>query len=120
MKQGKIWGRTQKIFGSSAAEVHLLEVERGGFSSEHLHQSKRNTFVLISGGPVEILQWDLMAGKGKADVTTLSALGDMTFVPAGLWHQFRARAKAILIEIYDVALSDDIERRSRGGGGGKR
>ncbi len=108
--QGKVWGTTQCVFHSDSVEVHHACVAAGGYCSEHIHTTKFNRFVVLSGElEVLIFQGDI------ADVTVLRA-GMCTDVPPGVYHMFRARQDTQLVEIYWAALNPaDIVRRSTGG-----
>ena len=93
-------------------EIHLLQIDEGGYCSQHRHARKDNTFVCLDGY-LEVMTWP--EGSKKPDVTRLGA-GEKTTVPAGTWHQFKAEDEAQVLEIYTpAAISEDIERRSRGG-----
>lgn len=112
MKQGKVWGTTQPVYVSRHLQVHLLELEAGGFSSEHRHLAKANLFHVVSGR-VEILVWPEPAGP--ADKTRLGP-GESLAIRPGLFHQFRAIAPSLCIEVYEAAdVAEDIERRTQGG-----
>ncbi len=108
MKQGKIWGTTEEIFSTGNVSVHVLHIEAGGFSSEHLHQAKSNHFYVVAGR-IEVWQ--------SNDMTDLTELGpgESTMILPGTWHKFRAVDPSIVIETYETRLSEDIQRRSQGG-----
>lgn len=103
---------TTLLFSNLTIELHLLEIEPGGYCSEHLHTAKTNHFFVISG-ELEILRWP--AGEsGIPDLTILRA-GDSTVLRPGTWHKFKANEKTVCLELYEAVLSEDILRRSVGG-----
>ena len=110
MKKGKVWGETIKIYQDSHVSVHLLRINKGGYSSEHRHQHKQNYFVLIFGC-VQITTWT----PDTVDVTKLYE-NEMTSVPSGSWHKFKALDDSVMLEFYLAEpLAEDIERRTVGG-----
>lgn len=106
-----MWGSTSLLHRTPSLEIHLLEIEKGGYCSQHRHSRKTNKFVVLIGR-LEILTWP---GPGEPDKTTLHS--DMqTEIPAGTWHQFRATEKTLALEIYEpLPVDEDIERRTTGG-----
>lgn len=110
-KQGKTWGHTTEFFRNAIVSAHHLEIEQGGFCSEHRHEHKFNLFYVISG-KLELTIWreeDIM------DVTVVGA-GQASAIPPGFWHKFKALTRVDCIEIYQVLLLDpDMERRIQGG-----
>jgi len=111
MKQGKVWGMTDEMFSTGNVSVHLLHIEAGGYSSEHLHDAKSNLFYVIEG-KVEISQW---ANADAIDKTVLSA-GESTTILPGIWHKFQAFERSVVVEIYELRFrGEDIVRRSQGG-----
>lgn len=111
MKQGKIWGFITDVFKNMNVSVHHLSIKRGGYSSEHLHIHKSNLFYVISG-ELEII---MFRENDMADKTILHA-GDISAIPSGFYHKFRALTDVECVEIYQVFLQDpDIERRTQGG-----
>ena len=110
MKKGKVWGQTIRLHKDNYVSVHLLRINKGGYSSKHRHQHKQNYFVLISG-EVQIITWM----EATIDKTVLYP-DEMTSVPSGLWHKFEALKDSIMLEFYLVEpLSEDIEREGTGG-----
>lgn len=95
--------------------IHLLEINAGGYSSEHRHERKLNHFYVIRG-TLEIRQWPPnLQGVWPPDVTVLNA-GDSMTVPIGVWHQFHAPVECVCLETYESSpIEDDIERRTHGG-----
>lgn len=111
MKQGKIWGQTEELFNNGVVSVNHLKIKKDGYCSEHRHARKSNLFFVITGNlMVEIWR------NGVKDETVVWA-GESTTVPPGVWHRFRALTDVECLEIYEVKLSEDIERRTEGGAG---
>lgn len=111
IRKGKVWGETVEIFNDSTVSTHVLEIEKGGFCSEHKHDQKSNIFYVIQGG-LEVIIW---TQEGVKDKTILQA-GQGTTVPAGVWHKFHALTDVICVEIYTCRfIGQDIERRTTGG-----
>lgn len=110
VRQGKNWGYTTKIFESQYAEIYDIEINKGGYCSEHRHK-KINIFYVISG-KLKIKIWQ---HKKIIDETVLEA-GQISAVYAGFWHQFEALEDTRCIEVYHTFLDpSDIERRTEGG-----
>lgn len=109
--EGKVWGQTTPLLQSSCIEVHRILVNSGGYCSKHSHQSKVNAFYVIEG-QLEIHRWK---SYDLVDVTQL-APGDMSVVPAGEPHMFKAITQVVALEIYWAELDhDDIQRDTVGG-----
>jgi quercetin dioxygenase-like cupin family protein len=113
-KQGKVWGETEEIYNNGTISINVLEIKKGGFSSEHQHGRKVNMFHVISGR-LEIDQWPGVSEGEKPDMTVLEA-GQQTLIPIGAWHGFKALEDTLCLEIYAVRLiGEDIARRTHGG-----
>ena len=111
MKQGKDWGYTTAFFKNDSVSAYHLEINKGGFCSEHRHKFKFNKFYVISGR-LEITIW---RKNEKKDITVIGP-GQPTVVPPGVWHQFRGLEDTQCIEVYTVLLREpDIDRRTEGG-----
>ena len=111
MKQGKIWGSTQKVFEHNNVESHLIKIKAGFACSLHRHIHRHNGFMVVSGKMViEIHKNDY----DLVDRTTLHP-GQSTVAKAGEYHRFIASEDTIAIEWYWVKLDkDDIERKDHG------
>lgn len=111
--QGKIWGRTATIIETPFFSAHYLDIEKGGFCSQHRHQAKYNIFLLIDGQ----LEITIFRPDGLEDITILEP-GQTSEIRPGVYHKFRALETSRALEIYRVELDpEDIERRTRGGQG---
>lgn len=111
MKQGKIWGETEKVFSNGIISVHFLSIKKGGYCSEHFHRQKTNKFYVIKGD-LEISLWQ----EGKICDKTILRDGQSTIIPFGVWHKFKALTNVECIEVYEVKFNgEDIKRRNQGG-----
>jgi len=115
-KASKVWGTTTKLFEANNTSTHLIEVEAGGYCSEHLHEHRHNEF-FVKHGMIEIIVW--REDSGLKDVTILSD-GESTVVPPGVYHMFRCMAPTIALEFYytdsdNPCLDSDIVRKTCGG-----
>lgn len=108
--QGKVWGKTQRIFCANNVQVDRLHARAGWQCSMHFHRAKANMFFVESG---EILV--RTSKDGLTDETTIKA-GQSTVVRPGDKHQFVAVRDSVVLEIYWVCLDpDDIIRETQGG-----
>jgi mannose-6-phosphate isomerase-like protein (cupin superfamily) len=117
-KQGKVWGNTTEILTSDTASIHYLEINEGGYCSEHYHKSKHNLFYVIEGELEVNIFRDLIDKSNSSQIkdTTLLTAGMVMNVDPGFFHQFIAKTNVKCIEIYTPELiSSDIVRRSVGG-----
>jgi quercetin dioxygenase-like cupin family protein len=110
-RQGKIWGETTEIFKTENVTAHYLKIKAGGYCSEHRHTKKTNLFFVISG-ELQITIWK----DPKIMDTTILEPGQISEIPAGVYHKFNALSDCECIEIYQAKLQGpDIDRRTRGG-----
>ena len=115
MRQGKNWGYTTEIFKNLNVEIHVIEIEKGGYCSIHKHD-KVNIFYVISGR-LKVKMW---VDNKLTDVSEIST-GQKTAVYGKFEHQFEALEKSICVEIYHIFLQpDDIIRRPGSVGGIKK
>jgi mannose-6-phosphate isomerase-like protein (cupin superfamily) len=62
---------------------------------------------------MEVLIWP--AGVLEMDTTVLTS-GQVSTIPAGVYHKFRALEDTVCLEIYESAeIEEDIARRTVGG-----
>ncbi|KKL08766.1 hypothetical protein LCGC14_2572590 [marine sediment metagenome] len=112
MKKGKVWGETTCIHIGTMSETHYIEFKKGGFSSEHLHERKTNSFYVISG-KLQISVWP--EGDDLEDKTILEA-GQETTIPVGVKHKFEGLTDGSAIEVYEFRHPGaDIKRFTQGG-----
>jgi len=111
MRQGKKWGYTTEIFRNAIVSAYHLEINKGGFCSEHRHEHKFNLFYVTSGK----LEITIFRENDVKDITVLQK-GQSSAVPPGFWHKFKGLEDTECIEIYQVLLIEpDIDRRTEGG-----
>ena len=111
-KQGKFWGSTISLFNKNNVEIHRIEGEKGGYSSEHRHTAKSNLFY-VEAGRICLSVWK--DPSDEADSTTLDK-GEMSIVAPGYFHKFEIVKDCVVYEVYWVELDEkDIERRTSGG-----
>lgn len=122
--QPKIWGRTCRLPDPMPnIHQHLLEIDPSTYCSEHMHEHRSSTLLVLQG-MLDVLTW--RRGLLGEQIQTQARLGPGEHVelPAYVWHQFRCPEEApsvtTVLETY-VALpghecsEDDITRRTSGG-----
>ena len=110
-RQGKNWGYTTEFFRNAMVSAYHLEINKGGYCSEHYHEHKYNLFY-VTKGELEIAIW---RDDKIPDITVLKA-GQQATVPPGFYHKFKGITECECIEIYQVLLIEpDIYRRTQGG-----
>ena len=82
--QGKTWGTTRCVFSDGNTEIWEVNIDKGGFCSEHVHDIKWNRFVITKG---RLRVTIFLPGHVPTDCTILGP-GDCTDVPPGKWHMF--------------------------------
>ena len=112
IRQGKAWGYTTMIFENLNVEVHVIEIEKGGYCSIHAHD-KINIFYVVSG-KLKVKTW---VENKLTDISEVNA-GQMTAVYTDFEHQFEALEKTICIEVYHIFLKPGDIRRRKGSVGG--
>jgi len=110
-RQTKVWGTTQLLFAHNGMECHRIEYQAGHRCSKHRHKYKWNRFVVLRGRLTVVIYHM----GDKRDETTIHE-GQVTDVPPGVWHEFRADSDGAALELYWVVLeAGDIERVNEGG-----
>ncbi len=129
--QGKVWGSTACLFKVPTIELHRLEIDAGGYCSEHVHRVKWNFFHVESGVLVVRVWRNGPDGPEDCedrppDMTVLRP-GDSMSVKPGLFHRFEATRAAVVYEATWLELvmggwtiGEDIERRTQGGVGASK
>ena len=111
MKNGKIWGHTQKLYSKNNTSIHRIVINKDSCCSKHYHDSKYNIF-FIESGKLLIKHWQ--NDYNLIDETILNA-GELCEIPPKHYHQFIALEDTIAYEIYYVLLNDqDIYRDTCG------
>lgn len=114
-KSGKYWGVTRQIFFQNNVEMHCMEINPGGYCSEHLHHMKFNRFIILEG-ELDVITWKSGADE-EPDRVTLHPMDECTIKP-GHYHKFENNSNSTCkaLEIYWTELrADDIDRRVVGG-----
>jgi len=111
-KESKCWGTNYVFIDNAVCRLCRIEVDPGGYCSEHHHEYMNNLFV-VEHGQLEIEQWQ---NKEMIDVTVLDKL-DMLICPPNQVHKFRALSHVVAYELYWPNLINgfDIIRRVLGG-----
>ena len=110
MIQAKAWGTTSDIWAGNNAEIHRIDVVKGGYCSKHKHDYKYNKFY-VESGLLQVSIWD----EGVL-ISSIIGEGESTSVEPKMYHKFIALEKTVAYEIYWVELfKDDIQRESFGG-----
>jgi quercetin dioxygenase-like cupin family protein len=100
------------VYANPHVQVHLLEIKRGGYCSEHRHTRKANLFTVLRGR-LEVRVWPDVFQEFDS---TILGEGESTVVEVGKWHQFLALDDTVALEVYESAeIGEDIERRNTGG-----
>ena len=111
MKNGKIWGETQKIFDLNNISIHRIVIKKNACCSTHHHEHKYNMF-FVESGKLLIKHWQ--NDYDLVDDTILHA-GESCEIPPQHLHQFVALEDTVAYEIYYVLLDDkDIIRKDCG------
>lgn len=108
----KLWGTTEVLMRADDFSLHSIEFYAGFECSEHYHNFRSNTFVVVKG----VLSITVYTDVGID--TYILKEGDALKVQAGLWHKFTAISDGLALEYYfgdDVYGDDDITRRTEGG-----
>jgi len=116
-KSGKYWGTTRRVFFQNNVEVHYLEIDDGGYCSEHKHEHKFNRFIMIEGR-LKVVSWK-SGDDEEPDFVYLNP-GDECTIKPEIYHKFENANTdggiCRVIEIYWTELNpDDICRRLVGG-----
>ena len=114
----KKWGLCSRVWMDAKAELHIAQVNKGGYSSRHLHTAKWNTFEVVDGELVVRL-WDGPASDDHEEVV-LHANRSSLCVEPGVVHQFLALTPVLMYEFYRAADGtmidpEDIRRFSENG-----
>jgi len=88
-----------------ALQLCFLDIDAGGFCTQHLHRNKINRF-LVRAGRLSVFVW-----TGGDVVETLLRPGEHLDVPAWTVHQFRADDPCRCWEAYFPAHADATVQR---------
>ncbi len=107
----KDWGTCTTIFKNSNVVVDLLDIESGGFCSNHSHKAKYNILQVLKGVLTIVL--NLKNDEHKTTLTEISSA--FTIIP-GVHHHFETKGGCKAIEIsFGKIRDDDITRFSKSG-----
>lgn len=112
--EDKPWGRVAHAPVSPCCIISYLETKAGGFSSIHLHRSKSNLFIVITG----IIRVRCF-GVNESEI--ILEAGDTAAINAGIYHCFEVIESGLVVEVYCpkvVGTSidlNDIVRLNQGG-----
>ncbi len=110
------WGVWRRLYVDEYTELRVLEIEKGGFSSPHVHHSKSNFFV-VAKGKVTVRQW---TDDGAEIAGTLTAHAVPLVVAPEVMHQFEAQEDSLVYELSvaspgETMDADEIERHGSSG-----
>ena len=110
----KIWGNTTELFRNNTTSTHYIEIDKGGYCSEHKHAQKTNVFYIIEG-ILEVTIWD-DSGSYVTELRPEIGYVNTLHIRFGQWHKFHAVTNVKCIEVYEYLYDgEDIERRTVGG-----
>ena len=124
--EGKVWGETRPLLKTPAIEIHKIKVNKGGYCSKHVHQSKINAFYILEG-ILKISRWKnyvhevskiVRPGYDTSPMVDVTILleNDICVVPPGEAHMFMGVVDTTALEIYWTELDhNDIVRDTIGG-----
>jgi len=106
----KSWGFTESLVEKPFLEYNACFAFKGGYSSLHYHETKRNTF-FVHEGALAIVSFT----PSGEDIITLTR-GESYHVERFIPHYFQALAPTTFFELYTGDIEkDDIIRISEGG-----
>lgn len=110
----KRWGKTRCIGHGPTYEIYHASIEAGGFSSQHCHHTKFNSFYVLSG---RMLVHFYRGRGGPLRGSQILEAGQTIVAVPEEWHGFEAVTNVELIEWYwcDAIDPSDIERYDEGG-----
>ena len=110
----KVWGHTTELFRNNTTSVHYIEIDKGGYCSEHRHKQKSNIFFMIEGN-LQIDFWDINSVEYSIYLPSDIGYKNHVILP-NTWHTFKAVTDVKCMEIYEYLYDGvDIERRREGG-----
>jgi len=139
--ESKPWGSVEHLVGPVAARVvdqdavvDKMQLMPGGYSSLHLHKTRANLFILISGRldvieyvrqstgerPGEGLTAEQLSEFLEADAkrldawrevgrSALSNRGDSVTVPPNKAHRFEVLEPSVLLEVYWSTTAEPVD-----------
>ena len=112
------WGTWQRLWVDDIAELRVLEIQKGGYSSPHCHRTKRNVFCVAKGR----LNLRLWVGEEKVMVLPCGPKSQPQVVASEVMHQFEALEDSVVYElsIADAGIGMDPDEIERHGESGKK
>lgn len=106
----KPWGITEALFIGPTSEFHYLQIEKGGYCSQHLHNKKHNRFYVLAG----TINVRIFSDSIQENILSTGMSFD---VAPGTTHSFEAIEASKVLEIYwtDTLDPTDIIRFTEGG-----
>lgn len=104
----KPWGKNWPTHLNEYTHSEYLEIDAGGFSSQHKHEKKTNVFIVHSG-ELELRWWSGLPCDSDFTVGLLSERQVHVFQP-GIVHQFIARSFVVVSEVYTQVSDGAIDR----------
>jgi mannose-6-phosphate isomerase-like protein (cupin superfamily) len=107
----KVWGTDETLYSSDLAELHILHMKKGGYTSQHYH-TKRHSFLRVVSGSLRV---DVFGPySGCVSSTTLGATESISIGPNVL-HKLYAEQDCEVLELYSPNKAGDIVRLDEGG-----
>ena len=105
------WGQWRRLYVDEHAELRVLEIGKGGYSSCHFHETKSN-FFHVAKGEVKLIYW--VRDDEQLSLTCLPG-GPPRSVPPEVLHQFQAVEDSLVYELSMAAPgktmdADEIQR----------
>lgn len=115
----KVWGISTKVWASNNAEVHSIEINKGGFCSKHLHEAKSNLF-FVNKGKLMVEVWEEDNNSSREICIRkfiLTPQESLLVVSPKVYHRFTALEDTLATEIYwtEDINPYDIVRQELGG-----
>jgi len=98
----KLWGTAYPLYLADDLEVVAIDVEQGGYSSDHCHRAKHNAFFVLQGKLRVTIEPDR-----KVDLTPQSLPLE---IRAGVRHRFLALEPSRVLEVYRSAPGTAVNR----------
>ena len=109
----KAWGTKNVLFKSDTAQLDILYILQGGYSSKHKHNNKFNLFFILAG-KIEITLFT--KDEEKKIIIGNQEKSQKFIIRPGTFHQFKALQDTECLEYSFVRLTEeDIIRLNEGG-----
>jgi quercetin dioxygenase-like cupin family protein len=98
----KLWGTAYPLYLADDLEVVAIDIQQGGYSSDHCHRAKHNAFFVLQGR----LRVTIEPGR-EVDLTPQSSPLE---IQAGVRHRFLALEPTRALEVYRSAPGETVDR----------